>query len=144
MSNEKALDIREDDPVIDTLAKLMKMPKGKINVRIDNKPALSIDFKGDKVVLDVSDGSIFGMLEGNDNDIGLFDKLKAAKVAAQILDNNNLTFSVLRKGKKAISLGHGASPILSRLITGSNDIQIDSVKQTAKLVRDIQKSEDQE
>ena len=43
-----------------------------------------------------------------------------------------MTLSILRKGKEALSLGYETHPTLSQLITGSDDIQIDSVKEVAK------------
>ena len=45
--------------------------------------------------------------------------------------------SILRKGKEAITLGNKAKPKLSKLITRSNDIQIDSIKEAAELKRDF-------
>jgi hypothetical protein len=50
-----------------------------------------------------------------------------------------LTFTILRKGKEALSLGYETHPTLSRLITRSNNIQIDSVKEIAKLKHDMDK-----
>jgi hypothetical protein len=121
----------------------LKLPKGKINIQIDNKPSLSLDFRQDKLLVDVKDSSIFEMIEEEENDQGLFEKIRAAKKVAQILDNNNLTISILRKGKKAISLGKEANPTLSKLLTRSNDIQIDSVRQVAKLGKDMKKAENE-
>ena len=105
MSDKSELNINEDDPAVNNLVRLLKLPKGKINIQIDNKPSLSLDFRQDKLLVDVKDSSIFEMIEEEENDQGLFEKIKAAKKVAQILDNNNLTISILRKGKKAISLG---------------------------------------
>jgi hypothetical protein len=143
LPDKNQLEIEEDDPAINGLARMLKLPKGKINIQIDNKPSLSLDFRQDKVSIDVKDATIFNMSEENEDDFGIFEKLKAVKKLAQILDNNNLTISILRKGKKAISLGKDASPTLSRLVTGSNDIQIDSVRQAAKLGKDMKKGEEE-
>jgi hypothetical protein len=142
MSGEKELDIGEDNELINGLARIMKVPRGKVNIHIDDKPALSLDFKGDKVNLDIHDASIFDITEvnGSGQDIGLLDKLKTAKTVAQIFDDNDITFSVQRKGKKAFTVGKDAHPTLSRILSGSDDIQINSVKQAAKLTRDIQKA----
>ncbi|MBV9178941.1 MAG: hypothetical protein JO297_18080 [Nitrososphaeraceae archaeon] len=68
---------------------------------------------------------------------GLFDKLITAKEFAQKLTDNGLTVSFLRRGKEAISLGKEAKPSISKLVTRSDDIQIDSVKESAKLKRDM-------
>jgi len=143
LSDNNELNNDEDNAIANSLAKFMKFSSGKINVRINNKPTLSLDFqrKTKRVLMDVKDASIFGMSDPSDDNLGLFEKLKAAKIIAQIFDENDITFSILRKGKKAISLGKEANPKLSRVITGSDDIQIDSIRQTAKLGRDIQKSQ---
>jgi len=142
LPDKNKLKIEEDDPAINSLVSMLKLPKGKINIQIDNKPSFSLDFRHDKVSIDVKDATIFNMSEENGDDLGIFEKIKAVKKVAQVLDNNNLTISILRKGKKAISLGKDASPTLSRLLTGSDDIQIDSVRQAAKLGKVMKKSED--
>ncbi len=64
-------------------------------------------------------------------------------MSTQVQDNNDLTISILRKGKKAISLGKAANPTLSRFLTRSSDIQIDSVRQAAKLGRDVTKAKNE-
>jgi hypothetical protein len=61
-----------------------------------------------------------------------------------ILNNRGLSISILRKGKKALSIGREASPKISSLLTGSDDIQIDSIRQVAKLDRDIKKANENE
>jgi hypothetical protein len=57
-----------------------------------------------------------------------------------LLDNKGLSISILRKGKKALSISRQASPKISSLLTWSDDIQIDSIRQVAKLDRDIKKA----
>ena len=42
-------------------------------------------------------------------------------------------FPFSRRGKEAITLGEGARPSLSRIITRSGDIQVDSIKESVKL-----------
>ncbi len=91
----------------------------------------------------ITDASFFNFGEESD-DIGLFSKLKTAKKLAQVLTDTRLTLSILRKSKEALSLGYETHPTLSRLITGSDDIQIDSVKEVAKPKRDVDKDEKKE
>ena len=119
---------------------MIKVPKGSVTVKTKDTPAFSLEFQGDKVLLDITDASFFNFGEESD-DIGLFSKLKTAKKLAQVLTDNHLTLSILRKGKEALSLGYETHLTLSRLITGSNDIQIDSVKEVAKLKHDVDKDE---
>jgi len=128
----------EDIPLINNLVNLLKEPKGSITVKTNDRPAFSLEFKSDRVLLDITDASFFNFGKESD-DIGLFSKLKTAKKLAQALADNHLTLSILRKGNEALSLGYETHPTLSRLITGSDDIQIDSVKEVAKLKRDVDK-----
>jgi len=86
----------------------------------------------------VSDASIFGTPE-SDSNLGLFERLKTAKRLGETLDSKGITLSILRKGKKALSLGRDAKPTLSTLVTGTDDIQVDSVRQVTKLGKDIKK-----
>jgi hypothetical protein len=65
-----------------------------------------------------------------EDETGLFDKLKTAKEFAHKLSNNGVTLSILRRGKDA-------KPTVSKVITRSNDIEIDSIIQTAKLKEDL-------
>ena len=48
-----------------------------------------------------------------------------------------MTISFLRRGKEAITLGKDAKPTFSKIITRSDDVQINSVKQTSNLKRDL-------
>ena len=132
--------LTEEDPLVNTLINLLKIPKGSISVETSDTPAFSLEFQGDKIFLDITDASFFNFGEESD-DIGFFSKLKTAKELAQALTDNHLTLSILRKGKEALSLGYGTHPTLSRLITRSDDIQIDSVKEVAKLKHDVGKDE---
>ncbi|MGA9940568.1 MAG: hypothetical protein WBP88_01095 [Nitrososphaeraceae archaeon] len=132
--------LTEKDPIINKLINLLKVPKGSISIKANGTTAFSLEFQHDKVLLDVTDASFFNFGEEND-DIGFFSKLKTAKELAQVLTDNHLTLSILRKGKEALSLGYETHPTLSRLITRSDDIQIDSVKEVAKLKHDVDKDE---
>jgi hypothetical protein len=143
MSHEKEQENSKDGELIKNIAEILKVPKGKVNIHVDGKPALSLDFKGDNIDIDVRDASIFEVThvdDGGQEDLGLLDKLKTAKDVAKVFDDNDITLSVSRKGKKAFTLGKGAHPTLSRILSRSDDIQINSVKQAAKLGRDMRKA----
>ena len=91
--------LTEEDPLINNLIKLLKVPKGSISVKTNDTPTFSLEFQGNKVLLDITDASFFNFGEEGD-DIGLFSKLKTAKELTKVLTDNNLTLSILRKGKK--------------------------------------------
>ncbi|HTH21584.1 MAG TPA: hypothetical protein VL854_05160 [Nitrososphaeraceae archaeon] len=65
------------------------------------------------------------------------EEISLAKKFAHLLTDSQLTFSILRKGKEALSFGYKTHPTLSQLITSADNIQIDSVKEAAKLKYDL-------
>ena len=73
----------------------------------------------------------------SDDETGLFDKLKTAKEFARKLTDNNMTISFLRRGKEVITIGKDAKPTISKVITRSNDIEIDSIRQTSELKEEL-------
>lgn len=123
---------------VNTLADILKSVQGKITIDVQDKHVLSVSLEGNRVVLDMSDASIFGTTE-SDSSIGLFDGLKTAKKLGETLNSKGITLSILRKGKKALSLGRDAKPTLSTLVTRTDDIQVDSVRQVTKLGKDVKK-----
>jgi hypothetical protein len=126
--------------ILDGLATIVKRSTGKISIKVNDRTALALDSKGSTLLLNIIDPTILGIVEQESNELGLFEKLKAAKKVGTLLDNKGLSISILRKGKKALSIGREATPIIISLLTGSNDIQIDSITQVAKLDIDIKKA----
>jgi hypothetical protein len=130
----------DKENMVDWLARTLKAVEGgEINVDIDGRPAIKIDVDKEKLNVDFLQPTLFKTPE---EETGLFDKLKIAKEFAQKLTDNGLTLSFLRKGKEAIILGKEAHPTLSRLVTRSDDIQVDSVKESVKLGREVKEKED--
>jgi hypothetical protein len=72
-----------------------------------------------------------------DDEMGLFDKLKVANEFAKKLTDNGMTISFLRRGKEAITLGRDARPTFSKILTRSEGVQINSIRQTGNLKRDL-------
>jgi hypothetical protein len=131
----------ETQRVPELLAKSLKQIKaGAIDIEMEGKSALRIEINRVKetVSIDFIHPKVLRLAETkNKSRLGLFDKLKTAKEFSQILASNSLTLVFLRKGKEAITLGREANPKLSKLITGSDDIQVDSVRESIKLGRDL-------
>jgi hypothetical protein len=120
------------------LIAILKGARGKVGITYRESPILSLSLEGNNIFLDISDASVFGMSDNN-NSLGFIDSLKAAKTLAEILDAQGLTLSILRKGKEALTIGREATPKVSTLLTRSDDIQVDSVREVAKLGRDLKK-----
>ncbi len=72
-----------------------------------------------------------------DTEASIFDQLKIVKDLAVKLSENNITIILLRKGKQAIIMGKDASPSISKIISGSDDLQIKSVTESSKLISEI-------
>ena len=123
------------------LSGILKKSNGQLNILIKNNPALSITL-GSNIELNIHDAAIFADIGNDKSDVSLFDRLKTAQKLGEILNSNGLSISVLRKGKKAFTIGRDATPTISSIITGSDDIQIDSITQAAKLGKDITKKKD--
>jgi hypothetical protein len=135
MVGDDHLHIDEDDQIANTLVKSMRAAtEGVIKIDIKDQSAVQINLNNNSIMVDLLQPEFFRISE----ELGFFDKLKTAKEFSQKLTDNGLTMSFLRKGKEAISLGKDAKPTLSRLLTRSDDIQIDSIRELANLKRDLE------
>jgi hypothetical protein len=128
---------------ISNLAGILKKSSGRLNILIKDNPALSVSL-GSNIQLNIHDAAIFDGVGTDKSDVRLFDKLKTAQKLGEILNSNGLSISVLRKGKKAFTIGRDATPTISSVLTGSDDIHIDSLTQAAKLGKDIIKKNTKE
>jgi hypothetical protein len=135
LRKEKHLHIDSKNPLIDLFTKALKATKeGQINIIYQGQPAAQVRMKNDNIEVDLLDPPIF---KPSQDQTGIFDKLKTAKEFGEKLAQEGVTISFLRKGKEAIKLGREAEPSLSKIITKSDDIQISSLKELAKLSRDL-------
>lgn len=144
MLGKNHLHIPESDHIVDGIIRLLNSTNsGCIRLEFDNKPAAEINiYRNDnfskssekKIKVDLLEPGLFKL---QDDDLSLFDKLRTATEFAQKLTDNMLTLSLLRKGKEAITLGEEAHPSFSRLITRSDDIQLNSLKESSKLRKDF-------
>lgn len=145
---KRPLHIPESDHIVDGLVRVLSSANsGSIKLKVANKPAAEIGIYSidnvsgsskKRIKVDLLEPSFFKL---QDDDLSLFDKLRTATEFAQKLTDSMLTLSLLRKGKEAITLGEGAHPSFSRLITRSDDIQLNSLKESTKLRKDF-KDED--
>jgi hypothetical protein len=136
MHDKNHLHIDEDDALTDWLGKALRSTRsGTITINIEEKPAARITASnGNRILVDLLQPTIFKVPE---DDTGIFDKLKTASEFGRKLSDNNVTLSILRRGKEAIRLGKDAKPTFSKLITKSDDIQMASVKELGRLKKDL-------
>lgn len=125
--------------VVEKIVNVVKASSGKLSIKLKDKTAIEFNFGGDTMTVDIVEPKILGMADQLESHVGLLEKLRTARRVSEMLNNEGLSISILRKGKKALSIGRNATPSISSLITRSDDIQIDSLSQVAKLGSDIKK-----
>ena len=135
MLGDDHLHIDRNDELTDWLSKALKSAKeGALAISFENEPAVKIAINNGTLAVDLLEPTIFRIAE---DETGLFDKLKTASEFARKLSDNGVTISFLRKGKEAVRLGKDAQPTLSKVVTGSDDIQLNSAREFAKLKGDL-------
>ncbi|MDQ5842189.1 MAG: hypothetical protein M3286_01745 [Thermoproteota archaeon] len=135
MLGDNHLHIDRNDQLSDWLSKALKSAKeGALAISFENQPAVKITINNGTLAIDLLDPTIFRIPE---DETGMFDKLKTASEFAHKLSDNGVTISFLRKGKEAVRLGKDAKPTLSKVVTRSDDIQLNSAREYAKLKGDL-------
>jgi len=135
MLGDGHLHIDKNDQLTDLLSKALRSAKeGTLAISFENKPAVKIAIKNGTLAVDLLEPTIFRISE---DETGLIDKLKTASEFARKLSDNGVTLSFLRKGKEAVLLGKDARPTLSKIVTRSDDIQLKSAREFAKLKGDL-------
>ena len=88
-------------------------------------------------ILDKLDGAKEFIHSMTDKESTFQLQLDLAKNFAHTLTENSMTVVLMRKGKEAMILGKEAKPTLSKIISGSDDLQVVSVIESSKLIGDI-------
>lgn len=135
MSARRHLHIDSGDPLSDWLSKAMRSASnGTLEIDIANQPAVRIGIENGRISVDLLRPDVFRIQE---DETGLFDKLKTATEFGRKLSDNGVTMSFLRRGREAVRIGKDAHPSFSKVITRSSDIQMTSVREFAKLKGDL-------
>lgn len=135
MLGDDHLHIDPRDQLSDWMSKAAKCARGgALAINFAGEPAVMIAADNGRIAIDILQAGIFRVPEDETN---LFDKLKTASEFGRKLSDNGITLSFMRKGKEAVRLGKDARPTFSKLISGSDDIQLTSVKEFAKLKDDL-------
>ena len=136
MLGDSHLHIDKNDQLVDWVSKALRSAKeGALAISFENdEPAVKIAISNGTLTVDLLEPAIFRIPE---DETGLFDKLKTASEFARKLSDNGVTLSFLRKGKEAVRLGKDARPTLSKMVTRSDDIQLNSAREFAKLKGDL-------
>ena len=135
MLGDRHLHINKNDQLSDWLGKALRSAKeGTLAISFENKPIVKIAISNGTLAVDLVEPTMFRVAE---DETGLFDKLKTASEFGRKLSDNGVTLSILRKGKEAVRLGKEARPTLSKIVTRSEDIQLNNAREFAKLKSDL-------
>jgi hypothetical protein len=136
MLDKHHLHIDQNDQIVNWLTKSLKSAyRGTIKIDFEDQRAVQIDINKNKIIVDLLEAKFFRAPE---DETGLFDKLKTAKEFAEKLTANGLTITFHRRGKEAITIGKDARPTLSKVVTRSDDIQINSIRESGNLKHDLE------
>lgn len=166
LDNSNPTDNLDNQTVMDWLVKSIKSVKsGRIAIDMEDEPAMEINATANRIDIDILNPEFLNLpkstadnedkREGRieklkdklniakefaekltDGETELFEKLEISKFANKLTDHD-MTIVFSRKGKEAIILGKEAKPTVSRLVSGSDDIQIKSLREVRKLATDL-------
>lgn len=135
MLGNNHLHIDQSDQLSELLSRsLRSIVGGIVTISIAEESAARISASTNNIAVDLLQPDIFKIPH---DETGTFDKLKTASEFGRKLAENEMTISFLRKGKEAVRIGKDAKPTFSKLITRSNDLQLTSVREIAKLKGDF-------
>jgi hypothetical protein len=107
---------------------------GEVSLFADNKEALHLKAGNKKIDLDVVDKKfvkgIVGSLGGSTSIRGRLSQIKSI---AEELREEELTVTVSYKGNRVVTVGANAKPKISRVLTGTNAIEINSLRKLIEL-----------
>ena len=107
---------------------------GEVTLFADNKEALHLRAENKKIDLDVVDKkfvkNVVGSLGGRTSIRGRLDQIKG--IAGELRDEE-LTLTISYKGNRVVTVGAAAKPKLSRVVTGTNAIEINSLRKLIEL-----------
>jgi len=141
------------DLFTDLFIKGLDCMDGTIKIAFQNEDSIRIESVDNEIKLDIIDPSIFEIsvdvikdskTSVKNNITDFFKYIQEAREFTHKLSENNLTISILYKGKNIFTLGKDANPTLSKLLTRSDDIQINSIRKSIKLATEISKEEEKE
>jgi len=107
---------------------------GEVTLFTDDKEALHLKAGNKKIDLDVVDKKfvkdVVGSLGGRTSIRGRLSQIKSI---AEELRNEELTVTVSYKGNRVVTVGAKAKPKISRVLTGTNAIEINSLRKLIEL-----------
>jgi hypothetical protein len=104
------------------------LKSGQITISTNDTKNLELRIQNKKIDLNIIDKKILKIalqdLQGGSTRGSLLDLIRTLKGAAEQLKDQGYTFTVSYYGKTALIIGEEASPMLSKLVTRTNAVEI--------------------
>jgi hypothetical protein len=108
---------------------------GAVTLSTGNKEALKMKAENNRIDINAIDKEFLKDVVGNmGNGKSIGNRLNQLKVLAEELQNEGLTITVSYKGDLVITVGSGAKPKISRIITRTNAVEINNLRKLVELV----------
>jgi hypothetical protein len=108
---------------------------GAVTLSTGNKEALKMKAENNRIDINAIDKEFLKDVVGNmGNGKSIGNRLNQLKGLAEELQNEGLTISVSYKGDLVITVGSGAKPKISRIITRTNAVEINNLRKLVELV----------
>jgi hypothetical protein len=107
---------------------------GAVTLSTGNKEALKMKAENNRIDINAIDKEFLKDVVGNmGNGKSIGNRLNQLKVLAEELQNEGLTITVSYKGDLVITVGSGAKPKISRIITRTNAVEINNLRKLVEL-----------
>jgi enterochelin esterase-like enzyme len=107
---------------------------GVVTLSTGNKEALKMKAENNKIDINAIDKAFLKDVIGNMGDgKSIGNMLNQLKGLAEELQNEGLTITVSYKGDLVITVGSGAKPKISRIITRTNAVEINNLRKLVEL-----------
>jgi predicted metalloprotease with PDZ domain len=104
------------------------LKSGEVNVSANNEDLLQIAVETNRIDLNIVDDRFLKSLLKDNRGIKSFRKLlRQLKNAAEELRSEGMTITISHKGVTVLTLGSDAKPKFSKLITGTEEIEINNL-----------------
>lgn len=114
------------------------LKQGKLSLQTNGVEDIQLQIEDNKMDLNFQRKELIKYLlelETKMKEKSVLEKLKILKSLAEKLRKEGSTISISLKGQKIITLGLEAQPRISKIITGTNAIEINNIIELTKLVK---------
>lgn len=117
---------------------IQTLKQGKICLQTNGTESIQLQIENNKMDLNFLQKELIKYLlelESQMEETSILEKLKTLKNLAETLKRNGSTITISHKGQKILTLGLEAQPKISKMITGTNAIEINNLIEIIKLVK---------